>query len=332
TLPIAQYPEIAPPTVEVTATYPGADAVVVADSVAAPIEQQVNGVENMLYMSSLNGNDGKMTLLITFKLGTNLDIAQVLVQNRVNLALPKLPEAVKQQGVNVKKKSPNITLCVNLVSALDKKTGEPIHNQLDLSNYAAINVKDQIARLPGVGDVFMLGEREYSMRIWLDPDKLRSLDMNPEEVVEAVKDQNQQVASGQIGQAPGAKGQAYQFPIHTKGRLVTADEFDNIIVKTSKDGRKTLLKEVAEVELGAKNYDISITLNGQPSVTLAVYQLPGSNALATAEGIRKKMQELGELFPEGMSYRIDFDTTQFVETSIETVKHTLIEAIVLVFI
>ncbi len=342
-LPIAQYPEVAPPTVQVSAIYPGANAQVVADTVASPIEQEVNGVENMLYMSSKCTNDGQMYLDVTFALGTDLNMAQVLVQNRVSVAEAKLPEEVKRQGVTTKKKSPSILLCVNLISPNKR------YDQLFLSNFATIQIKDAIARLKGVGDVTFLGPRDYSMRIWLDPEKLARLNMTPADVIAAVKEQNVQVAAGRLGQAPTPAGQSFQLTVKTLGRLTEADEFKNIVVKVGSDGEVVYLKDVAsvdpekakkgtedptQIELGAKNYDVGSYLDRDESVTLAVFQLPGSNALETAKAIRKKMDELkaSNVWREGIEYRIVYDTTVFVEESIHSVFHTLLEAFVLVFI
>jgi multidrug efflux pump len=326
TLPIAQYPEVAPPTIQVTANYPGANAKVVAETVAAPIEQEINGVENMLYMSSCSTNDGNMALNITFALGTNLDMAQVLVQNRVAIAQAKLPEEVKRQGVTTKKRSPSILLCVNLISP-DKS-----RDQLYLSNYATTDIKDTLARLDGVGDVTFLGSRDYSMRIWLDPEKLASRDMIADDVVGALREQNIQVAAGRIGQPPIPKGIAFDYPINTLGRLIDAEEFANIVIKTGEKGQITRLKDVARVELGAKNMDVSSYLDGQPSITMAVFQLPGANALATAEQIRGEMEKLKRAFPSGIDYRIIYDTTIFIDESVHEVYKTLFEAFVLVFI
>ena len=326
TLPIAQYPEVTPPTIQVTAFYPGANAKVVADTVATPIEQEVNGVEDMLYMSSSCTNDGNMVLNITFKLGTDLDMAQVLVQNRVAIAQPKLPEEVRRQGVTTKKKSPSILLCINLISP------DNTRDQLYLSNYATTDVKDSIARLEGVGDVVFLGGRDYSMRVWLNPEKLASRDMTADDVMKALREQNVQVAAGRIGQPPISADIAFDYPINTLGRLIEADEFANIIIKTGGQGQITRLRDVARVELGAKNVDVSSYLDGQPSITLAVFQLPGANALATAENIRHEMQKLKEQFPSGIDYKIIYDTTVFIDESVHEVYKTLFEAFVLVFI
>jgi multidrug efflux pump len=346
-LPVAQYPDVAPPTVQVTATYPGANARTTADNVATPIELEVNGVERMLYMSSKCTNDGQMNLDVTFELGTNLDTAQVLVQNRVAVAEAKLPEEVKRIGVTTKKKSPSILMCVNLISS-ERPDGSFFYDQLYLSNFATLNVKDELARIKGVGDVAFLGPRDYSMRVWLDPDKLAARDLTATDVINAVREQNRQVAAGRLGQPPVPAAQSVQFqlPINTLGRLTTEGQFENIVLKTSEDGGIVHFRDVVRdavyddegrlvgkgIELGAKNYDVNSYLDGEPSATLAVFQLPGSNALDTAHAIRGKMEELKARFPEGVDYRIYYDTTVFVEESIASVIHTLIEAFVLVFI
>src|SRR5437762_5750047 len=307
-LPIAQYPQVSPPTVRVTATYPGANARVVADTVAAPIEQQVNGVESMLYMSSQSSNDGSYTLDVTFALGTDLNIAQVLVQNRVAIAQPSLPDVVKAVGVTVKKRSPDILLVVNLYSETDPQTGKPYFDQLYLSNYATIQLLDALARVEGVGDVFTFGGQDYSMRVWLDPDKLASRSMSAGDVVKVLREQNVQVAAGQTGQPPVPRGQNFQYPLSTLGRLTEAEQFADIILKTGADGEVTYLKDVSWTELGARSQDQLLTLDGKPSVGLAIFQLPGSNALDTAKRIKSKMRELEKKFPSGLRYEIAYDT------------------------
>jgi multidrug efflux pump len=345
-LPIAQYPEVTPPTVQVTATYPGANAKVVADTVATPIEQQVNGVERMLYMSSQCTNDGQMNLNVTFELGTNLDMAQVLVQNRVAIATASLPEEVKRIGVTTKKKSPSILLCVNVISPDGR------YDQLYLNNFATLSVKDDLSRISGVGDVAFLGPRDYSLRVWLDPQRLASLQMTTSDIIKAIQEQNLQVAAGRIGQPPVPPGADVPFdlPINTQGRLLDPEQFNQIIVKTGTNGQNVYLRDVVRkteydksgnptvkgIELGAKNYDVNSYLGTKetryPAATLAVFQLPGSNAIATAEAIKAKMKELNSRFPAGVEYRIVYDTTVFVEESIKSVYHTLIEAFILVFI
>jgi multidrug efflux pump len=325
-LPIAQYPEVTPPTISISTIYPGASAKVVADTVAAPIEQEVNGVENMLYMLSKSTNDGQLYIDVTYKLGTDLDEAQVLTQNRVSIAEAKLPEEVKRQGVTVKKKSPMILLCINLISP------DGSRDQLYLSNYATIQIKDSLARLEGVGDVSFLGARDYSMRVWLDPDRLAARGMTSGDVLAALREQNVQVAAGRIGQPPVPQGLDFQYPINALGRLLDPDQFAEIIVKTGAAGEVTRVKDVGRVELGAKNEDVSSYLDGEPSTTLAIFQLPGANALQTADNIREKMQELKERFPDGVDYKIVYDTTVFIDESVHEVYKTLFEAFILVFI
>jgi multidrug efflux pump len=324
TLPIAQYPEIAPPTVQVSCVYPGASAQVVADTVAAPIEQQVVGVEDMLYMSSQCTNDGTYNLTVTFKLGTDLDMAQVLVQNRVSIALPMLPDVVKQTGVITKKKSPAIMLVVNLISPNKR------YDQLYLSNYATIRVRDELARLYGVGDVAYLGQRDYSMRVWLDPEKMAARNLTSGDIINALREQNVQVAAGQIGQPPVPPGLQFQYTMTTLGRLTDPKQFAEIILKAGEHGQVTRLRDVARVELGSKSTDQSCTLDQKPSVGLAVFQQPGTNAVDTAKRVRAKMKELAQSFPEDLEYAIVYDTTPFITESIHEVFKTLGEAIVLV--
>jgi multidrug efflux pump subunit AcrB len=329
TLPIAQYPEIAPPTVEVSANYPGANAQVVADTVAAPIEQAVNGVEGMMYMSSQCANDGSYSLTVTFNPKTDLNIAQVLVQNRESLAEPILPDLVKRRGISVKKKSPNVLMIVNLFSEADIKEGG--RTSLELSNYATIQIRDELSRLEGVGDVTYLGQRNYSMRLWLDPQKLAAYNLIPQDVIQAVQAQNIQVAAGQIGQPPTPSGQMSQYIITTLGRLQNTDQFANIVIRNT--GTSLLyLKDVAYIELGAQSYDQTCTLDGKPSVALSIYQLPGTNALGVAQRVRERMKQLKDRFPPGIDYAIVYDTTPFIEESIAEVRETLIDAIVLVAI
>ena len=324
-LPVSQYPEIVPPTVQVSASFPGANAKTVAETIAAPIEQQVNGVENMLYMSSQSASDGSYALTITFKLGTNLDTAQVLVQNRVNLALPILPEEVRRTGVQVNKQSSSMILCVNLISP------DGTRDELYLNNYAILQVKDTLARVEGVGAINIFGS-EYSMRIWLDPNKLASLGLTASDVVQAIQEQNRQVAAGIVGQQPAPQGTQFQINVSAQGRLIDPQEFSRIVVKRGERGEVVRLSELGSVEIGAKSYAVTSTLDDKPAATLAVYQLPGSNALSTAAAIRKTMDRLKQDFPPGVDYRIVYDTTVFVNESISAVQHTLIEAVVLVAI
>src|SRR6266403_1685194 len=267
-LPIAQYPQITPPTVRVTAFYPGANAQVVADTIAAPIEQQVNGVENMLYMSSQSSNDGSYSLDVTFQLGTDVNMAQVLVQNRVAIATPTLPDIVKNIGVVVKKRSPDILLVVNLYSEIDPSTGKPYFDRLYLSNYPTINLQDALARLDGVGDIFSFGGQDYSMRVWLDPDKLASRNLSAGDVIRVLREQNVQVAAGQVGQPPVPRGQDFQYTMSTLGRLIEPEQFASIVLKTGTDGEVTYLRDVSRTELGARNLDQSLTLDGKASVGL----------------------------------------------------------------
>src|SRR4051794_20294226 len=325
-LPIAQYPEITPPTVEVAAYYPGANSEVVVDTVAAPIEQQVNGVENMLYMSSTCTNDGNYTLTITFQVGVDLNMAQVLVQNRVSLAEPILPDLVKRRGVAVKKKSPSTLMIVNLFSP------DRSRDNLYLSNYATIQLKDELMRLPGVGDITYLGQRDYSMRVWLDPEKMSFRNLTASDVTLAIQQQNAQVAAGQIGQPPVPTGQVFQYTMSTLGRLADSDQFADMILKNDADGRVVRLRDVARIELGAQGYDQTCTLDRQPSVALSIYQRPGSNALETARLVRSKMEELKGRFPQGLDYAIVYDTTPFITESVQEVFKTLRDAVILVAI
>src|SRR5262249_33032920 len=275
------------------------NAQVVGDTVAAPIEQQVNGVEGMLYMSSQSSNDGSYALDVTFQIGTDLNIAQVLVQNRVAIAQPTLPDVVKAIGVTVKKRSPDILLVVSLTSDDNPATGKPYFDQLYLSNYATIQLIDSLARLEGVGDVFTFGGQDYSLRVWLDPDKLATRNLSAGDVVKVLREQNVQVAAGQIGQPPVPRGQDFQYPVSTLGRLIEAQQFADIILKTGADGEVTYLKDVSRTELGAKSQDQLLFTDGKPSVGLAIFQLPGSNALDTADRVRAKMRELEKRFPQG---------------------------------
>ena len=326
-LPISQYPEIAPPTVTVTATYTGADAQTLAKTVATPIEEQVNGVENMLYMSSQSTNTGQMTLTVTFKVGTDLDIAQVQVQNRVAIAQPQLPPEVQQQGLVVKKASPDITTVVQLFSPDGR------YDPLFISNFATLQVQDELARLPGVGNINVFGVRDYSMRLWLDPPQMASRGITAADVIAAVKEQNVQVASGTVGGPPLPPGTApFQLTVTAQGRLVTPEQFRDIVVKTGADGRVTTVKDVGHVELGAADYSTGSELNGKPAVGLAIFQLPGTNAITTANAIRAKMTELTQknTWLPGLAWSNPYDTTIFVKDSLRDVAITLLVGVALV--
>ena len=325
-LPTAQYPEIAPPTIVVRAAYPGADAETIAATVATPIEQEINGVEHMLYMSSYSSGDGSMSLTITFKLGTDLDAAQVLVQNRVSIAEARLPEEVRRLGITTAKSSPDLMMVVHMLSPDDT------YDQLYVSNYARSRVRDILLRLDGVGDVLIFGEREYSLRIWLDPEKLSALGMTSGDIVDSLRRQNVQVSGGSIGAPPNDNGSAFQYTVTTQGRFEDARDFRDVIVKSTEDGRLILLRDVARIELGAKNYVTNSYLNGKPAVALGIFQRPNTNALAAAEEIQKTIKELSADFPTGLAYQIVYNPTEFIAESIDEVYKTIVEAIVLVII
>src|SRR6266851_4288852 len=323
-LPIAQFPNIVPPTVIVSARYPGANPQVLADTVAAPIEQEVNGVENMLYMSAQCAGDGSMTLTITFKLGTDIDKAQVQVQNRVAVAEPRLPEEVRRFGVTTAKRSPDITLVVNLISPDSR------YDKLYIDNYSYLQVKDALARLPGVGNVTIFGARDYSMRVWLDPEKVAANGLTASDVVNAIREQNVQVAAGVIGQPPMSRGVPFQLTLNAQGRLLDEEEFSDIVIKSGMEGQVTRVRDVARVELAARDYSMDSKLNGQPNSSIGIFQLPGSNSIETSDAVRATMEKLKERFPPGLEYRIVFDTTGFTRESIRAVIHTLMEAMLLV--
>ena len=325
-LPIAQYPEITPPTVRVSCTYPGANAQVVAATVAAPIEQQVNGVEGMIYMSSTSANDGSYALTVTFEVGTDLDMAQVLVQNRVAIAEARLPEEVKRQGVTTKKQSTSIVLMIALTSPDER------YDTIFLSNYATLRIVDELKRIAGVGDVTVFGGSDYSMRIWVDPQRLKARNLTTQDLTSAIREQNVQVAAGQIGQPPAPAGQSFQYAINSLGRLKDVEQFEQIIVKTGEDGRIVRVSDVARVELGSQNYNQYAELNGSPTAAISIYQLPGANALELAAEIRETMGNIATMFPEGLEWGIPFDTTKAVAASIDEVYETLFIAIVLVFL
>jgi len=324
-LPVEQYPQIVPPTVQVSTVYPGANAQVVADTVASPIEQQVNGVEGMLYMSSVSASDGSYGLTVTFEVGTDLDIAQVLVQNRVATAEPLLPEEVQRQGITTKKQSTDIILFVVLTSP------EGRYDDLYLSNYATLRIRDELSRVDGVGDVNVFGAAQYSMRIWLDPQRLEARSLTAEDVVAAIREQNVQVAAGQLGQPPAPDTQDFQLTVNTLGRLHDVEQFQDIVVKTE-GTRVTRLRDVARVELGGQVYDVFFQKNGKPAAGVAVFQLPGANALDVADKVRAAMERMQPSFPEGLAYDIPFDTTRFVRQAVHEVYRTLFEAGALVLI
>ncbi|MCR9256150.1 MAG: multidrug efflux RND transporter permease subunit [Alphaproteobacteria bacterium] len=316
-LPVAQFPNITPPVVQVTASYPGADAETVAETVAAPIEAQVNGVDGMLYMSSVNSNNGNYTLSVTFAVGTDPDLAQVNVQNRVQLANPRLPDEVTAQGVKVEKSSPSFLHAINFYSP------DNTRDQLFVSNYVSITIRDAVARIPGIGSTQIFGEQTYSMRIWLDPDRMANLGIDANEVMAAIRSQNQQASAGQVGAPPTDSDQAYQYTVRAQGRLKDAREFERIIIRTNEDGGIVRVSDVAEVELGAQSYESLAEWNGSSTVVLATYLAPGANALDTSERVRELIAELSENFPEGVAYDVTYDTTLFVERTIDEIVTTL---------
>ena len=323
-LPISEYPEVVPPTVVVRATFPGANPKVIGETVASPLEQAITGVEGMLYMSSQGTADGKMTLTLTFALGTDLDKAQVQVQNRVTRTMPTLPTEVQRLGVTVDKASPDLTMVVHLTSPDDR------YDMLYLSNYAALNIKDELARLDGIGDVQLFGLGNYSLRVWLDPNKVASRNLTAADVVNAIREQNRQVAAGSLGAPPSDAGNSFQLSINTQGRLVTEEEFENIIIRAGDNGEITRLKDIARIELGSSQYALRSLLNNKPAVAIPVFQRPGSNAIEISDAVRARMAELKQSFPQGVDYEIVYDPTIFVRGSIEAVVHTLLEAIILV--
>ena len=322
-LPITEYPEVVPPTVVVTANYPGANPEVIAETVATPLEQEINGVENMLYMSSQATSDGRMTLTITFAIGTDPDEATTLVQNRVNRATPRLPQEVQRLGVVTEKSSPDLTMVVHLTSPDNR------YDMLYLSNYADQFVKDELARINGVGQVRLFGAGEFSMRVWLDPNKLAALQLNPGDVAAAIADQNQQAAAGSLGAQPTGSSE-FQLLINVRGRLKDEAEFENIIVKSGENGEITRLKDVARIELGSEFYALRSLINNNPAAAVPVFQAPGSNAIQISDDVRARMAELSKAFPEGLEYEIAYDPTVFVRGSIEAVISTLLEAVLLV--
>ena len=323
-LPIAQYPLVAPPTVQVDCNYPGASSKVVAETVAATIEQQVNGVQDMLYMSSQSTSDGSYTLTVTFKPGVDLNLAQVLVQNRVALAMPQLPDVVRQTGVLTKKRSPDILLTVSLNSPDGR------YDQLYLSNYAVLRLRDELSRLPGISEVLVFGQRDYSMRVWVDPDKLAVRGVAVSDVIAAIREQNFQPAIGQVGASPMQSGQLLQIPLTIRGRLVTEEDFGNIIIRSTSDGRVLKIRDIGHAELNARSQDINNRFDGKPTVGIAIFQLPDANALATADAVKSTMSRLSQHFPEGVNYEIGYDTTPFIRESIHEVFNALRDAVLLV--
>ncbi|HZC97850.1 MAG TPA: efflux RND transporter permease subunit, partial [Bradyrhizobium sp.] len=325
-LAVAQYPDVVPPTVQVTTRYPGASAKTVIDTVALPIEQQVNGVEDMIYMQSYSGADGTYSLTVTFKIGTDLNFAQVLVQNRVSSALSQLPQSVQNQGVTVQKKSTAILLFVTLTSP------NATYDSLFLSNYATINIRDELSRLPGVGNVTVFGAGQYSMRVWLDPNKLQVRALMPQDVIQSIQQQSQQVTAGQVGAPPTPPGQAFQYTLNVNGRLDDTSQFEDIIVKTGSNGDVTRVRDVGWVELGAQTYSQVFSLNNKPATGIGVFQSPGANALEVEHAVEEKMAALAKGFPQDIKYDTPFDTTKFVSESIKEVYKTLIEAGFLVLV
>ncbi|MCB9911919.1 MAG: multidrug efflux RND transporter permease subunit [Planctomycetes bacterium] len=324
TLPVAQYPGVVPPTVVVTASYPGASPQVLADTVATPLEQAVNGVDGMLYMTSSSTADGQMTLTVTFALGTDVDAAQVLVQNRVASAEPRLPDSVRLAGVKTTKNSPDIMLVAHL------RSPKRLYDRLFLGNYAYLHIVDELARIDGVGEVRVFGAAEYGMRVWLDPERIRQLDLTVGDVLAALREQNVQVAAGIIGQEPAASPHAFQLSVSAQGRLKTPEEFADIVVKTGREGQVVRLSEVARIELGSQNYALESSLDGEPAVGIVIFQRPGSNALKTEAAIQDAFRRLSADFPEGMEYAIVYNPTVFVKESIHSVVSTLLEAVLLV--
>jgi hydrophobe/amphiphile efflux-1 (HAE1) family protein len=323
-LPISEYPEIVPPTVVVSGQYPGASPKTIAETVITPLEQQINGVENAIYTESTATPDGSFSITVTFRLGTNLDIAQVQTQNRVSQAEPRLPDVVRQVGLITQKRSPDLTMVVFLRSA----TGR--YDSLYLRNYAVIQIRDVLARLQGAGDVEVFGSGDYAMRLWLDPGKLAARSIDVDEVLAAVREQNVQVAAGQIGGQPALPGTQFQYIVNAQGRLQTEQEFENIIIKNGANGETTYLRDIARLELGPETYALRSMLDGKPAVAIPVFQLPGANALDLSTAVRATMKELSKSFPEGVTYEIDYDPTVFVRSSIHAVVHTLFEAVLLV--
>ncbi|HFL7679539.1 TPA: efflux RND transporter permease subunit, partial [Stenotrophomonas maltophilia] len=324
-LPLSEYPQVTPPTVQVTASYPGANPQVIADTVASPLEQAVNGVEGMMYMQSQMSTDGRMVLTISFEQHIDPDVAQIQVQNRVSRALPRLPPEVQRIGVVTDKTAPDILMVVHMLSPGDR------YDPLYVSNYAMLNVRDELARLPGIANVIIGGEGEYAMRVWLDPEKVASRGMTASDVVAAIREQNVQVAAGSIGQQPNASA-AFQVSVNALGRLTTEEQFGDIVIKAGANGQVTRLRDVARLELGSDNYTMRGQLDGENAVGLQILMTPGSNALDTSSAVRATMERLQAKFPEGIEYKIAYDPTVFVRASLQSVAVTLLEAILLVVI
>ena len=325
-LPVSQFPDVAPPTVEVVAAYPGANAKTLSETVASPLEKEINGVEDMIYMTSQSSADGRVTLQVAFKLGTDLDKAQVQVQNRVAIAEPRLPEPARRLGITTKKISPDILLVVNMYSP--NKT----YDQTYIGNYATLQLKDELARIKGIGDIQIFGAAEYAMRIWLDPDKIANIDMTAGEVVAALRSQNVQIASGTLNTLPSGSQSAFEINIQTQGKLVTPEDFENVIIKSNGTGRIVQLKDIGRVELGAQNYATKGYLGKDPAIAMPVFQQPGGNALETAAEIQAVMVELSKKFPKDLEYKIAYNPTEFIQKSVDEVYHTIFEAVILVIL
>ena len=323
-LGVTQLPDIIPPTIIVTTSYPGASSKTVADTVAAPLEQEINGVEGMIYMYSQSTSDGNLALTVTFDVGTDIDRAQVLVQNRVATAEPRLPDEVKRSGVTVRKRSPDLLMAVHLLSP------DKTYDQVYLSNYGVLNVRDKLMRLYGVGDVTLFGVREYSMRVWLDPERVAARNLSAEQVLEALRAQNVQVAGGNLGEPPSPTKSAFQISLQLKGRLRAPEEFENIIVKSGDDGRVVRIRDIGRVEIGALSYLTNGYADKHPAVIMIVDQQPGSNAVVAANGVKAAMAEMAKSFPKGLEYRITYNPTEFVEVSIKALYQTILEAVALV--
>src|SRR5690348_3139673 len=323
-LPIAEYPEVVPPSIVVRAQYPGANPKVIAETVATPLEEAINGIEGMLYMGSQATSDGRLTLTVTFKLGTDPDLAQQKVQNRIAQAEPRLPEEVRRLGVTTAKGATDLTMVVHLVSPSER------YDMTYLRNYALLNVKDRLARIDGVGQVLMWGAGDYSMRVWLDPQKVAERGLSASDVVNEIRAQNVQAAAGIVGASPGVQGLDLQLSINAQGRLQSEEEFGDIVVKTGTNGEITRLRDIARIELGASEYALRSLLDNKPAVAIGVFQAPASNAIAISDNVRATMAELKKNMPEGVDFEVIYDPTQFVRASIEAVVHTLLEAVALV--